>query len=413
MITVKIITTFLNLLMGMILLAGMQDQALQGYAPVIVFAAMAALLVTFVAIWRSPGRQDRPFGKVLRVFRGMTWAVHFVWVVFVFVAFILQKQPWILLCAFPSVLVFTILSQKPKPSPAAANDDSGHVQTVAKALLEQNLRAYYEMHQSEIDVMEKEFRRLMIEKYSMHESYVQEELFKAAALSGVSPATAWHQKGETVEAVADKFINALYFSRDANNPAIFAKHMDTGEDLPPDYDYSHWSHRLLGRSAGQKLTTFIGIILICCFFYGLIFSTFLPSKTWSYLSLGIALALAIVLSLQIFLRWKTGRLRTQPGKRRLRKLDMIWLPLFLVFMLWFVFSSGIGATLTDSFGAPHQAVYHYKKKAGKPCLLLKTDFIAFNKFCLDRAAFDALPREGSATFKGKKSWFGASLKVML
>lgn len=404
--------TFLTLLS---LMAVLMVFALSGKPPVIGWPSFAlpgilwGALLTIIVVWRGQTTAVRPFSRVMRVMRGFVWVFHCICFTTVVVYLVLTKKIILLVLAVPSVLVFLFLSKtaKPKEDPTAVTATDNSVES---------LTAFYQnyttQHQAEMDAFARQFRTLLVEKYGFREEFVQAESYTAEVLPDVSAFAVWHHKGKTPEEMAKQIFNDMCFSRDANNPAIFARHVDTGEELPADYDYTHWQNRYLGRTPQQKIAVLIMLPIALAFFYALVFITYLPSDIWYYTSLGMSIALTVAIGVSVYNRWKAGRLLTQPGKRKLKVYDLIWMPPFAVFTIWFTLVNGVGGVITEFAGTPHTAVYTYKKTSSKPCLHIGEGFSALNKFCLRREAHNTLPKESRASFSGRETWFGVSLDVM-
>lgn len=376
-----------------------------------IIAVLLAVWLTFAAIYTRPDASGM-YGMWQRIVRAAAWLLHVPIFLLSLCLAIFGSSLWPLLLALAPVTVFLILLRSRVPRDADKKKKWKATSPEDAAMLAAQLRAHYMLYKAEIDAMMQEFKRLLVEKHGMREDYVAKLEIESSAAPDIPVATGWHMDGQAPEEMADKLIDAYYFSRDANNPAIFERHMDTGEALSPDYDYDHWAHRNFGRSAGQKFATVVMLLVLGSCMYGIFFATFLPSAPWYYLSLGMSVALSAALCIRLYTQLAQGRLRTQPGKRKLKKADFLWLAPFGVFFFWFSINTGIGLPVTQAIGAPYEAVYAYKKKSSKPCLTIQSDILSLSRFCLSRDAYNALPKSGVATFKGKKSWFGESLEYM-
>jgi len=376
-----------------------QDATWQDVMPYIGLIFFAAWGLTMLGIWRTYDRENAVSHFLFRA----VCALHGFGVAAALGTAAATGRAVFLLAAVPSGLVLLALALKARPGMLA--QWGGRQPAV-------DWHAYYMQHKGDIDAMMQAFRRVLVEKHGMREDYVATLDMRNAIAPDVPVAAAWHFDGHTPEEMAGKLIDTYYFSRDANNPVIFAKHMDTGEDLPPDYDYDHWAHRNFGRTAGQKFATAAMLLVLGGCLYGLFFATFLPAAQWHYLALGISVALSAALCARLFAQLAQGRLRTQPGKRKLKKWDLVWLAPFAVFFCWLSIGTGIGLPATQVFGAPHEAVYEYRKNSSKPCLSIQAEVFSLSRFCLARDAYNRLSPKGAATFKGKKSWFGESLEYM-
>lgn len=411
----KVFLTVLSL-MALLVVFGLSDEPpVIGWPSFVLPMIYWGGLLSLIVIWRGRPTVARPFGRVMRGLRGLAWVFHFLCctaaLAYSFGPNVFVYQVLVVMLAIPSALTLLFLykTAKPKEDPAAAA-------TATTDNSVESLTAFYQtytaQHQAEIDAFDQQFRSLLIEKYGFREDFVQAESYTTAVLPNVSAFAIWHHKGKTPEEAAKQIFNDMCFSPDVNNPAIFARHVDTGEDLPPDYDYKDWQHRYLGRTPMQKASFFIMTPIALAFFYALIFLTYLPSDVWYYTALGMSIALVIALGISVYNRWKAGRLLTQPGKRKLKAYDLIWMPPFAVFMIWFTLAGGVGGVMTEMTGAPHAAVYIYKKSSGKPCLHVGDRAISLSKFCLRREAHNTLPKDGLARFSGKQSWFGVTLDRM-
>lgn len=411
----KVLLTVLTLLALLIVFGLSEESPFLGWPSFVLQMVYWGGLLSLIVIWRGRATAARPFGRVMRGLRGLVWVFHFLCctaaLAYCFGPNPFVHQVFVIVLAIPSALTLLFLykTAKPKgdPTTAAAASTGGTGDSV------ESLRAFYQtyttQHQAELDVFAQQFRALLIEKYGFREDFVRAESYTISVLPGVSAFAVWHHKGKTPEEAAKQIFNDMCFSPDVNNPAIFARHVDTGEDLPPDYDYKDWQHRYLGRTPVQKASFFIMLPVTLAFCYALVFLTYLPSDVWYYTALGMSIALVIAFGISIYNRWKSGRLLTQPGKRKLKAYDLIWMPPFAVFMIWFTLAGGVGGVITEMTGTPHTAVYIYKKSSGKPCLHVGDSALVLSKFCLRREVHNTLPKDGQARFSGKQSWFGVTL----
>lgn len=388
----------------------------------LVASAIAVTLVflTLTAFYVPPNAVTGVYGLGMRFLRFFIWVLHLlIFGLFVFVA--LHRGPiWGLALALPSFLVLVTLFQtgkRPRLRQAAIKKAKAEKKKQQQTLLSTDpdlavieMRIYYAMHQAEIDAMLQTFRTLLVEKHGMREDFVKTIKRSQAEKEDLPISIEWHMRGTTAEEEAQKMCDVLYFSEHANNPAIFAKHMTTGEDLPADYEYDHWATRNLGHSTGQRVMM-IGIFaaLGCSLYtiYGQV--TFVASGLWQQLTIGISLALTLAFLVQSLKRFQRGDIRTQPGRRKLKKWDLFWLMPFCAVFCWFMIGGGVGATLTAAFGTTHEAAYAYKKIPGKNCVTVEEGFPVLSRFCVPAASFQRMEKEGRVFFKGKKTWFGVVL----
>jgi|GEM_PF-4788377 len=380
--------------------------------------SLAALVMVLLAVGLTIfALQTRPDASGVyvgwqRVVRLAAWMLHVPIFLLSLLLVFIGKSFWPLLLALPPVTVFLVLLRNPAFSGGVKRQKRKGETAEDIANRAAQLRAHYVLHETEIRAMAQEFKRLLIEKYGMREDYVAKLEIENSVAPDVPVATAWHLEGYTPAEMANRLIDIYHFSSHANNPAIFSKHLDTGEDLPADYQYDHWAHRYFGRTGGQKLASVIIILLVLSCLYGIYFGTFFSSAAWSQLALGISVALSIALCVRFLRQMKEGRLRSHPNGRRFGKGDVLWLGPLCTVLLWWSIEHGIGLPATALFGTPHEAVYAYKKNAGKPCLWIDAPAFSLSRFCLARDVYHRLPETGTATFKGKKSWFGKRVEEM-
>lgn len=415
----KVFLTVLSL-MALLVVFGLSGEApVMGWPSFVLPMIFWGVLLSLIVIWRGRPTVTRPFGRVMRGLRGIVWVFHFLCctaaLAYSFGTNSFVHQVLVVMLAIPSALTLLFLykTAKPKVDPtAAAAAASTGVTDDSVESLQAFYQTYTTQHRAAIDAFAQQFRALLVEKYGFREDFVRAESYTIAVLPGVSAFAVWHHKGKTPEETAKQIFNDMCFSPDVNNPAIFARHVDTGEDLPPDYDYKDWQHRYLGRTPVQKASFFIMLPVTLAFFYALVFLTYLPSDVWYYTALGMSIALVIAFGISIYNRWKSGRLLTQPGKRKLKAYDLLWMPPFAVLLIWFTLAAGVGGVMTEMAGTSHTAVYVYKKTSGKACLDVGKRVVALSEFCLHREAHNTLPKEGQARFSGKQSWFGVTLSEM-
>lgn len=415
----RIITTVLVLLWGGIfmILGSTYDQA----ADAIRLIAGSLTALTIWALYTRPEAQEKinSIGRGCMLFiRGVL--LFFVWAIHILFCMIFLAGGLVPL-VLPSLFVFVVLFQNSREiksnKPETKKQKHTQIQQANlpkdENLAAQEMRTYYAAHQAEIDAMLQTFRTLLVEKHGMREDFVMQIKHSQENLKDLPISIRWHMFGTTAAEEAQKLCDTLYFSADANNPAIFAKHMTTGEDLPADYEYDHWATRNLGHSTGQRVMM-IGIFaaLGCNLYtiYGQV--TFVASGLWQQLTIGISLALTLAFLVQSLKRFQRGDIRTRPGRRKLKKWDLFWLMPFCAVFCWFMIGGGVGATLTAAFGTTHEAAYAYKKIPGKNCVTVEEGFPVLSRFCVPAASFQRMEKEGRVFFKGKKSWFGESLEVM-
>lgn len=409
MLGTKIFATIVNAVSGLFLLAALTENAfVEGAQLSIVLFFAAGMLVTLVAVWRSPGRWDKPFGMMMRGIRILTWGFHGVLMAVIMACAFVDRQPWLLLVLLPSLLVYAILHQKPLPPSAMGLFDRGDNEATER----RKLSDYYAEHKVEIDALDKACCRLLIDLHFVRDEIVGEGMMQIKDLPHVPYAAISHLRGDTAEIMAIDVAEVLRHSYGDNNPQIFTKHMDTGEVLPPDYEYDSWRHDFLGHSHTQKIISLVILLLVGCSVYGFFHRAYLMSESWGFTSIGISLGLAILFCRHRLECAAVSDLRTRREQLNLKKLDMIWFFPVVVGFCWLMMADGVGTVLTQAFGQPYEAAYYYEKSHGKMCLTIYADFWSIDEFCLNEAEFARLPSEGRAVFAGKKAWFGESLEYM-
>ncbi|HRI75835.1 MAG TPA: hypothetical protein PLX33_02490 [Alphaproteobacteria bacterium] len=424
-IILRTVVTFCNLPLLALSLAGFMSEK-AGYSPGLssVFILLAIMAAgNIVVVWRWRAAAAGPFGVAYKLLRGFLWMVNIVALLVAGVGS--SKNPVALYLLLPSgfALLAMMLGGRKNTAeessvetlqPAAASvQDAAPVSAAAEKpkgnpFAEPDIPAYYAAHRTAVDAMQREFTGLLIDKYGLQPDFVR-ETFPTRA-DGVPPAVRWHIDGKTAAQAADEFFNLLYHSPEANNPKIFARHVETGEPLPPDYNHRDWRDKFLGRGADQKVMSVVMLAMGAAFFYGFYGDVFLPSREWFLMSIAIAVLLTVMLGVNLLNRWASGRMRPQPGQRQLKKRDALWLLPLCAVLLWFMVYTGAGSVGNALAGQPMRQGLAYKKAGSGDCLrITETEAFTFAKFCLKASDFDALPQTGFIDISGRRSWFGRSL----
>lgn len=424
-ISLRTAVTLCNLPLLALSLAGFMGEK-AGYTPWLssVFLLLVIMAAgNIVVVWRWRETAVRPFGAAYKLLRGFLWVVN---IVALLVAGLgSSKNPVALYLLLPSgfALLAMMLSGRKGtakessvdnlPPAAAPVQDAGPAAAAAEKpegnpFAEPDITAYYAANRAAVDAMQREFTGLLVDKYGLQPDFVRETF--PPRVDGVPPAVRWHIDGKAAAQAADEFFNLLYHSPEANNPKIFAHHVETGEPLPPDYNHRHWRDKFLGRGADQKVMSVVMLVMGAAFFYGFYGDVFLPSREWFFMSIAVAVFLTAMLGINLFNRWASGRMRPQPGQRQPKKRDALWLLPLCGLLLWFMVYTGAGSVGSALAGQPMRQSLAYKKASSGDCLrMTETEAFTFAKFCLKASDFDVLPQTGFIDISGRRSWFGLSL----
>ncbi|HEX2752616.1 MAG TPA: hypothetical protein VHP34_05835 [Alphaproteobacteria bacterium] len=105
----------------------------------------------------------------------------------------------------------------------------------------------------------------------------------------------------------------------------------------------------------------------------------------------------------------SNNIRLRVGAARLRKRDVIGAACGAFLLFWAGLYS-TGAIVTSFIGSKHKETYAFAKKPDSTCI--EIDNSLFARMCLIPPVYDGLPARGTASFVGKKTWFGAVLDDM-
>ena len=406
MLGTKIFATIAHLIHGVLLL-GALDMGLgsENSLPVFLVIYVMGAFLTLIAVWRSPAQQDKPFGRTMRVVRATTWGFHIVLMTAALVFTILGERPWFLVGILPSLIVCAVLLQKPTLLyPKKWFDDGDDEETALRKLAD-----YYARHKDDVDFLDKECARLLIEVHFVRAEIAAVGAAQVKGLQNIPYAVIAHLRGETAKTMAIDIAEVLRGVYGENNPEVFTKHMHTGEDLTPDSSYDTWYYHLLGHTRTQRLISLMILFFVGCTFYAGSQGAYLMSEEWGFTSIGISCGLAVIFCRHRMEQARISDLRTRRERFKLKKWDVIWLFPVVALYGWMIMVDGVGATLTRAIGQPHETVYYYTKTHYNRRLTIYGAFWSMDEFCLDEAAFNRLQPQGRAAFNAQKSWFGEIL----
>lgn len=371
---------------------------------VLSFFALLTGLNLFI-LWHWHRSAVLPMPQWVRLLRAAAWGGNILYILVVCVLSLFSGMFYGLIALIPAVLgvmalrvtLRASLVPAPAPKPQAP-------QIVPQA----EHPAYYARHKEEIDRLQSDVCRLLTDKYGMQPEFVRRAFHTYG--EGLPLAVAVHMAGRTAEAQAEELFSQLYHSPQANNPVIFARHVDTGEPLAPDHDFLDWRERLLGRTSAAKAMSLLILPVLVGWFFVFYFQTYLPSRAWRDVSLGISLVLAVLCCVRFYQRHAQGKVHAQPGKRKGRKEDIVWLAPFAYGFIWLFIYIGVGGVAASVWKTPVQVEYAYKKKSGTTCLFIEeTEAYAMAQKCLRCDVYNRLPNKGRLRFSGYRSWFGEIL----
>lgn len=399
--------TLLNLPLLLLAAAFFTDR-FEGKEHLIGVALGGLAILNIVIAWRGRPSAQEPFSHAYVLCRGIGWFFNLFLLLVIGVMTGMAGYMQALWAAAPVAagLVALVLTRQPIAAPAKPDLSAD---APASVIAPVSLAEYYARHKTAVDKTQADFDALLIDQYGFQPDYVRLHPARSAENAEIPAAAAWHRDGKDIAKEADAYFNVFYFSPDANNPAVFARHVETGEPLSPDFDYNDWRDKFLGRSADIKIFTLTLLFLGAAAVYGFYLDAYLPSPAWRDTSVAIALVLCVMLGINIEKRRRMGRFRQQPGKRVLKKRDMIWAVPFGAVLVWGAVYIGIGSVGNYMLGTPAQKELAYKKSSRKACLQIEAgEALAFARYCLPRNAYNALPTQGILMFSGHASWFGMS-----
>lgn len=373
-------------------------------------AAMAA--GNMIVCWRWRATADVPFSILYKLFRGFLWVVNLAVLLLIGVGIGSTGDLRISLLLLPSAsaVLALVLTGRQKPEHAPPNEKPLNAKAeLAKhaSVAQSDIQTYYAAHYAEIHALRAEYERVLVDKYGFQPDFVRD---LRGADAEAKAATEWHIAGKTAEQAADELFNLFYHSPEANNPKIFARHVETGEPLPPDFNHNDWRDKFLGRSSDQKVMSAVMLVLGAAFSYGFYADVFLPSREWFFMSLAVTCVLTLLLGINLFSRWTSGRIRAQPGRRQPTKWDALWVLPLAALLLWFMVYLGAGSVGNAFAGEPMRQSFAYQKTATRHCLrITETAAFTFAKLCLKEQDDRSLPQTGFIDASGRRSWFGVSL----
>jgi hypothetical protein len=369
-------------------------------------ASILAIFLNLLVLHVPYDATDSLSGQLIRFARRAAWIVNGLWIVLLGVAALATQHFLVMVAAVPSLAVFAyMLISARRAEASAASSVSVPIAAAQPPKTPEEFMAYLQRHRVEVAGFEQDFRRLLVEKYGFREDYVRKQNFEALLRPYISLNTRGDLYDVTPALLADQFFNDMFFSPDANNPEIFARNVDTDEPLPPDYDHTDLWHRALGRTTLAKVTNVLLLPLLVAVFYAES-ATYLPSAEWRVVSWLLAAGASGLLIINLYGRWKKGRLRTARGKRKYSGYAFFWMSPALLFMAWLLIYNGVGHTLHLVSNKPVKASYSYNGGSDR-CL-----YIGVARFCPEGGAIKDMPEEGNATFIGKRSWFGTTIDSM-
>lgn len=156
--------------------------------------------------------------------------------------------------------------------------------------------------------------------------------------------------------------------------------------------------------ASVLLTMFAGSI-----YYAWKFVGYIGSPVWFFVAGVLGFAMACVFVFGAFQRLASQKnvQALHIGRFLMRKKEIIATGCVCFFLAWPAFYS-FGAIATSIIGQPHKAVYDYRQTADGRAVLVDT-MSFFSQLPLPPVFLKNLPKEGRASFSGKKSWFGVTL----
>lgn len=362
-------------------------------------------LINIIVVWRWRSSPSRPFSALMRGLRLSAWVLNISMTVIIAIVALVAGKPAALAVGAPWILALVALQWTREGWFEAAQIPAA-TRTAADVIDD---AAYYLAHKVEIDSLRDAMKEALVDRHGFQPVYLE----KIFTRDGQRLAIAAHRSGESAQSAARAFFSHIYNSPEANNPEIFARHVETGEALPPDYDYQNWRERFLGRSGPQHVISLVTIVFGLAFFYGFYWDTFLPSPDWRDASFVIALSLSLLLGARWLRMWKDGRIAVPPkGRRKYRKWDVLWMVPGACGLIWIMIYVGVGSVMTAGAGVPVQMEFAYKKVSGKPCVHIK-ETGAFNlaRKCLKPEDYRALGQSGRMVFEGRQSWFGVSIET--
>jgi len=278
-----------------------------------------------------------------------------------------------------------------------------------------NETQHYALYKEEIDALQTEYERILIEKYDIKEVYLDKLKQERTIKQEVPVVTRGHFDEIPAEQLAISFFDDLYLSPNANNPEIFSAHMVTGEPLPTGYNYSGIAQKI-GKTLQLRADHAILILLTSITFYSFFFARMVISENWYKLS--FVLGIVYVAFMALWSRFSAAPGRNRYGLRRLaqgQRFRLFSVPC-MVIGIWFMLMHSVGFLGTVTLGGRGVQAFSYSKYiTTRGCsfyaLHIEDGLIGSSRpFCVQKKTFERLPERGIRIFMGQVSWFGINLQ---
>lgn len=269
---------------------------------------------------------------------------------------------------------------------------------------------YYLAHKVDIDAHENEFTRLMNEEYGFSTKFTEGTLTAHLAGQPVKMAIFLYRDGVTPEEMARRFYDSLAYSVNRENPAVFARNIETGKETPADAKKPSFLKVLFfGEAYPARATIIISLALFSASFLGLyvmLSTPFTPSPEWQNygaavsILCGLAFIALSISSLNASHYYATHR-RKPPGA-------FVYSIFFLIItgLLWMALVPGIGGLATLAIGKEEHKVFVLKRTGAKGCVRLQAERHSWGDYCFNSITADQLRGMTELEFAVSVSWFG-------
>lgn len=270
-------------------------------------------------------------------------------------------------------------------------------------------KEHYAAYQDEIDALQQAYQLALVDQYGFHASYVREK----HVLQKTPYVIRGHYDEKTADDLARATFNNYYRGRDANNPAIFARHMVTDKPLPTDYPYDSLLQKI-GKTPAQQAMRIVIITIGVSAYYSVVISSFVVGEGWGYGCIVWSVLFAAFMTLWLKYSSAPGRGGIHPATpfTPTHYMQDLWVFPSLAAASWLLSISGIAVLGNALIGDTQERTYSYHMGVNtRACLpyILYVDgpvFAGSGKICVKKDVFRTAPRRGLIKVTGKASWFG-------
>jgi len=276
-------------------------------------------------------------------------------------------------------------------------------------------KGHYAAYRAEIEALHRAYQQALVDQYGFHADYVHTAYAEAQAPEIVRA----HYDEKTPDELARATFNHFYRSKDANNPAVFARHMVTDKPLPPDYPYNSWLQKI-GQTPAQQVVRAYGYVFGVLTLYSILFSNYVISENWVRGCIAWSIFFSLVMTLWLLHSAAPGRGNIHFATPLAPKSywQILWVLPMLAGMSWMLSLHGIAVLGNAVTGQMQERIYpyhltthmppgRYRLICGPYIMHVKTALIGGGGvICVTQKVFRSSPRRGQVKVTGKASWFG-------